>query len=149
MQHVAQPVRTPAAQAVLNRGGDPLLVASNTYAFYVACNGSCKDLLHPRTIVGNNLAAQQPSVVGLIGRFLIVIDPAVLHAMDAGAQMMPAALASLVAFLVFIGVDFAGQVFASPQELWAAIYDRGYTEVLGYLQSDASHNNVKYTQMYC
>ena len=44
MQHVAQPIGTPAALAVLNRGKDPLLIAHITYAFFIAC----KAMLHPK-----------------------------------------------------------------------------------------------------
>ena len=96
MQHVAQPAGTPAALAVLNRGEDLLLIAHITYAFFIAC----KAMLHPKPIAGNHLSVQHSSVVGLIGQFFIVTDPAVLHAMEGGAYLDAAALTSLVAFLV-------------------------------------------------
>ena len=137
MYHVAQPAGTPAAQILINRGDDPLLIATNADTFINAC----KKMLHPLSIVGNKLSVHQSSVLGLIGQFFIVLDPAVLHGMVAGAQPIAAALASLVAFLISIGVDFTGQAYASPQE-WAAIYDGGYNEFLEYLQTDASLNNV-------
>ena len=45
-------------------------------------------------------------MVGLIGQFFIVTDPAVLHAMESGAYLDAAALTSLkVAFLVSLGTD--------------------------------------------
>ena len=50
--------------------------------------------------------------------------------MVAGAQPIAAALASLISFLISIGVDFTGQDYANPQELWTAIYDGSYTEFL-------------------
>ena len=43
MHHVAQPAGTPAAQILLNRGDDPLLIASNAGTFINAC----KKMLHP------------------------------------------------------------------------------------------------------
>ena len=100
-------------------------------------------MLHPKSIVGKNISVQHSSVVGLIGQFFIVTDLAVLHAMEAGAQMDASALTSLhvVAFLVFLGTDFIRQVYTSPQD-WAAIYDGGYTGYLTYLRSDASHKAV-------
>ena len=110
MHHVAQPAGTPAAQVLHNRGDDPLLIASNADPFINACN----KMLHPLAIVGNNLSVRQSSVLGLIGQFFIVLDPSVLHGMVAGAQPIAAALASLVAFLISIGVDFTGQAYASP-----------------------------------
>ena len=121
MHHVGQPAGTPAAQILLNRGDDPLLIASNADTFINAC----KNMLHPLAIVGNNLSVRQSSVLGLIGQFFIVLDPAVLHGMAAGAQPIAAALASLISFLISIGVDFTGQDYANPQELWTAIYDGG------------------------
>ena len=102
MQHVAQPNGTPAALAVLNRGEDPLLIAHIIYAFFIAC----KAMLHPKPIEGNHLSVQHSSVVGLIGQFFIVTDPAVLHTMESGAYLDAAALTSLkVAFLVSLGTD--------------------------------------------
>ena len=111
MYHVAQPAGTPAAQILLNRGDDPLLIASNADTFINAC----KKMLHPLAIVGNNLSVHQSSVLGLIGQFFIVLDPAVLHGMAAGAQPIAAALASLISFLISIRVDFTGQAYANPQ----------------------------------
>ena len=43
MYHVAQLAETPAAQILLNRGDDPLLIASNAGTFINAC----KKMLHP------------------------------------------------------------------------------------------------------
>ena len=57
-------------------------------------------MLHPTPVAGNHLSVQHSSVVGLIGQFFIVTDPAVLHAMEGGAYLDAAALTSLVAFLV-------------------------------------------------
>ena len=62
--------------------------------------------------------------------------------MEGGAYLDAAALTSLVAFLVSLGTDLLGQVYTSPQDLWAAIHDGGYDEYLTYLRSGASHNNV-------
>ena len=86
----------------VNRGEDPLLIAHIAYAFFIAC----KAMLHPKPIAGNHLSVQHSSVVGLIGQFFIVTDPAVLHAMESGAYLDAAALTSLkVAFLVSLGTD--------------------------------------------
>ena len=138
MQHVAQPDGTPAALAMLNRGADPWLIASSTYAFILAC----KDMLHPTTVAGNHLSVQQSSVVGLIGQYFIVTDPAVLRAMEGGAYLDAAALSSLVAFLESLGIDFVGQDYTCSQDLWAAVQAGGYDEYLSTLRSSAPHSGV-------
>ena len=138
MQHVAQPDGTPAALALLNRGADPWLIASSTYASILAC----KDMLHPTTVAGNHLSVQQSSVVGLVGQYFIVTDPAVLRAMEGGAYLDAAALSSLVAFLESLGIDFVGQDYTCPQDLWAAVQAGGYDEYLSTLRSSAPHISV-------
>ena len=71
MQYAAQPAGTPPAQALINRGADPELLAPNAYAFFK----SCRLMLHPQPRAGNTLAVLQSSVVSLIGKYFLVIDP--------------------------------------------------------------------------
>ena len=143
MQHVAQPAGTPAARAVLNRGEDPLLIAPTTYAFFIAC----KDMLHPTPVAGNHLSVQQSSVVGLVGQYFIVTDPAVLRAMEGGAYLDAAALSSLVAFLESLGIDFVGQDYTCLQDLWAAVQAGGGTTSTS-LPSDLARPTSACTQMH-
>ena len=63
MQYVAQPAGTTADQALTARGEDPVLIASNAFAFFNAC----KTMLRPLRVAGNNLSAHSSSVVALIG----------------------------------------------------------------------------------
>ena len=57
MQYAAQPAGTTAAQALVNRGPDPELIAPNAYAFFK----SLRLLLHPQPRAGNNLGVLQSS----------------------------------------------------------------------------------------
>ena len=41
MQYVAQPTGTTADQALTARGEDPVLIASNAFAFFNACKNHC------------------------------------------------------------------------------------------------------------
>ena len=68
-------------------------------------------------------------------------DPAIARSAEEATVHFPEA-PGMISFLISIGVDFTGQDYANPQELWTAIYDGGYTEFLEYLRSDASLNNV-------
>ena len=103
-------------------------------------------MLHPTPVAGNHLSVQHSSVVGLIGQFFIVTDPAVLHAMEGGAYLDAAALTSLVAFLVSLGTDLRGQVYTSPQDLWrVGRHPRRWLRRIRYLsnlRSGAPHNTV-------
>ena len=95
MQYAAQPAGTTAAQALVNRGPDPELIAPNNYAFFK----SLRLLLHPQPRAGNNKAVLQSSVVSVIGKYFIVTDPFVLGTPDRSALITDAALASLVAYI--------------------------------------------------
>ena len=81
MQYAAQPAGTTAAQALVNRGADPELLAPNNYAFFK----SLRLLLKPQPRAGNMSAVLQSSVVAIIGRFFIVVDAAVLATPDNAA----------------------------------------------------------------
>ena len=110
MQYVAQPQGTTADQALTARGVDPVLIASNAFAFFNAC----KPMFRPLRVAGNNQSAYSSSVVALIGGFFIVTDPAVLAAMEAGQQISDAALASLVNFFAAAGASFEGRPSPRP-----------------------------------
>ena len=135
---LVQPVGTAPAQVLSNRGSDPELIASANSAFFNAC----KRLLHPQPRANNNRSVRYSSVVSLIGRFFIVVDPSVLGAVEAGHQISDAALASLINFFVTAGAPFDGQDFHTVHELWGFLRANVYDEFFEYLLSDESVNNA-------
>ena len=93
-------------------------------------------------------------MVGLIGQFFIVTDPAVLHAMEGGAYLDAAALTSRVAFLVSLGTDLLGPIHSvragiyQPPRIYGPPSTTEDTTSISHT-SDRARPTITCTQMHC